>query len=68
MSRDSIMPFGKYKGETLEEIYIHDHGYLDWMLEQRSNRQHIDRYDLNDDLSENIKNCFKEMRNVRIYK
>ena len=38
MSRYFKMPFGKYKGETLEEIYIEDVGYLEWLQDQIMNK------------------------------
>jgi hypothetical protein len=35
---DSVMPFGKYKGETLGDIALNDARYLDWLL---SNATHL---------------------------
>ena len=32
--RDYVMPFGKYKGSTLEEIYIEDPSYLEWCVDE----------------------------------
>jgi hypothetical protein len=64
MSKDYRMPFGKYKGETLEEIYVEDVGYLEWLREEmvcKGDEQ-------SKALAERIVNCFKEMRNVRICK
>jgi len=55
--RNFKMPFGKYKGETLEEIYIEDIGYLEWLLDTISDE---------DPLRLKIHQCFKEMRKVRI--
>lgn len=31
--RDYVMPFGKHKGETLEEIFVEDPRYLEWCVE-----------------------------------
>jgi uncharacterized protein (DUF3820 family) len=31
----SIMPFGKNKGKTVEEIFKEDSGYLVWLRQQR---------------------------------
>lgn len=58
-ARDFKMPFGKYKGETLEEIYVENVGYLEWLLEQDS---------LLESTKLLIRETFKEMRNVRICK
>ena len=30
-----IFPFGKHKGKKLEDVYVADKGYLEWMLEQK---------------------------------
>lgn len=57
-ARNFKMPWGKYKGETLEEIYVENGEYLDWCLEN-----------INDEkIKEKIRQCEKEMRNVRICK
>ena len=29
-----ILPFGKYKGETLGDVYLKDRGYLVWLSNQ----------------------------------
>lgn len=55
-SREFKMPWGKYKGETLEEIYIENGSYLDWVL---GNSQ-------DENVKQKIRECEKEMRNVRI--
>lgn len=60
IAREFKMPFGRYKGETLEEIYIENVGYLEWLLENDKTYPH------NQGLKEKIEQCFKEMRNVRI--
>lgn len=65
MSRDYKMPFGKFKGETLEEIYIEDVGYLEWLRDQRIS---LPPHGVNDALVRAIDECFKQMRNVRICK
>lgn len=62
-ARDFKMPFGKYKGETLEEIYVEDVGYLDWLAADMM-QNGCDE----EDLYQKIQQCFKEMRNVRICK
>lgn len=60
-AREFKMPFGKYKGETLEEIYIHDIGYLEWLLDEcRKEEAEPSSF------GRLIQECFKEMRNVRI--
>jgi uncharacterized protein (DUF3820 family) len=59
VSRDFKMPFGKYKGETLEEIYVEDVSYLEWLKSATVPGESI---------HEKIEQCFKEMRNVRICK
>lgn len=58
MSREFKMPWGKYKGETLEEIYISDGQYFDWIVDNTENKAVV----------EAIRQCEKEMRNVRICK
>jgi uncharacterized protein (DUF3820 family) len=60
-AREFKMPWGKYKGQALEEIYIEDGAYLDWLLEAR-------RHDRTDEIVQKIYECEKEMRNVRICK
>lgn len=65
MSSDYKLTFGKYKGETLEEIYIEDVGYLDWLQESIEKGSY--RGANGKDLLEKIENCFKEMRTKRIY-
>lgn len=60
-AREFKLPFGKYLGETLEEVYIEDLNYLEWLLDKRS-------ADPEDELYQKIHECFKEMRNVRIEK
>lgn len=55
-SKDFVMPFGKHRGSTLEEIYVYDKGYLDWCLENLES----------DDIIEKIEECFEEMRFVTI--
>lgn len=60
--KDFKMPFGKYKGETLEEIYVEDVGYLDWLKDTAR------QGDESDEIVQKINQCFKEMRSVRICK
>lgn len=57
-TRTYKMPFGKHRGETLEEIYVEDGSYLDWLVEN------VD----DEILKERIRRTEKEMRNVRICK
>lgn len=59
-AREFKMPFGKYKSETLEEIYVEDLEYLEWL------RNTARQGDESDPLVQTIDQCFKEMRNVRI--
>ena len=33
MNFDTVLNFGKYKGETVEEVYQKDASYLQWCLE-----------------------------------
>lgn len=62
--REFILIFGKYRGETLEEIYIQDVGYLEWLKGTLQKKENKNKLDL--ELETAIQNCFKEMRNVRI--
>lgn len=63
-AREFKMPFGKYRGETLEEIYMENVGYLEWFRDEMccngdpSSKALVDK----------IVDCFKEMRNVKICK
>ncbi len=58
-ARNFKMPFGKFKGETLEEIYIQNPDYLDWVLDTLSDEQEA--------LKQKVRECQKEMRKVQIY-
>ena len=42
MNFDTVLNFGKYKGETIEEVYEKDASYLQWCLEN------IERFNLSD--------------------
>jgi len=35
------MPFGKYKGEELQVIYLSDKGYLHWIVKSFSNNSEV---------------------------
>lgn len=65
-ARDYRLTFGKYRGESLEEIYILDRGYMDWLLETISDKKiNFDgEYILPKDL---VNQCCSEMRNVKIF-
>lgn len=41
LSLTSLMPFGKYKGQTVEEIYKADAGYLVWLREEKKKQSHM---------------------------
>lgn len=30
---DTVMEFGKYQGETVEDINDHDSGYIEWLID-----------------------------------
>ena len=32
---DFVLPFGKYKGETLLNVFLKDSGYIDWLLQDK---------------------------------
>jgi len=34
LTRDSIMPFGKYKGQTMDDIADNDPAYIVWLAEE----------------------------------
>ena len=57
-NKDFIMPWGKYRGETLEQIYLDDRGYLDWLLSVRPDESDI--------IVKKIRGTEKEMRRVRV--
>ena len=59
-AKEFVMPFGKYRGETLEQIYLDDRSYLDWLLSAR-------KYDDSDEIVQKIRGTEKEMRRVRVY-
>ena len=42
MNFGTVLNFGKYKGETVEEVYQKDASYLQWCLEN------IERFNLSD--------------------
>ena len=54
--RDFVMPFGKYQGQTLEEIYIEDKGYIEWLVDNMEN----------DRIRESAEQCLEEMKMVTI--
>ena len=37
--RETPIPFGKYKGKTLQEIYVQDPKYFDWLRENADNME-----------------------------
>lgn len=39
MSEEFVMPFGKYRGSTLEEIHVEDPSYLHWAYETVDNEE-----------------------------
>ena len=41
----TIMPFGKYKGNLLEDIVDDDPDYVDWMLGQEWFQEYEDLYE-----------------------
>jgi len=36
-----VMPFGKYEGATIEQIYLKDPDYLDWVLREATCRNNL---------------------------
>jgi hypothetical protein len=56
-ARDFKMPFGKHKGETLEEIYIDDRDYFDWVLDNMEN----------DNIREKFELAKEDLKYVRVY-
>lgn len=56
-ARDYILKFGKYKGDTLEEVYVTDRDYFDWMLENIES----------DDIQKKLKDTVNEMTHVKVY-
>jgi len=42
MNFDTVLNFGKYKGDTIKEVYYRDSSYLQWCLEN------IERFKLSD--------------------
>lgn len=32
---DFVLPFGKYKGETLLNVFLKDSGYIDWLMQDK---------------------------------
>lgn len=57
-AREFKMPFGKYKGLDLEEIYVRDKGYLEYIYENVDDKP---------ELTEKIADLLEEMKDVRIY-
>lgn len=64
-NKDYVMPWGKYKGETLEQIYIDNRGYLDWLLEKRAKDPGLPEGE--DPIVVKIRGTEKEMRRTRVY-
>lgn len=48
------MPFGKYRGECLEDIAYQDPDYLEWVLENMDNLSN----DLTRDITEVLRRCY----------
>ncbi len=57
--RSFEFPFGKYKGQTLEDIYFDDPSYLDWCLENFGPEK--------EDIKLRIRELFIQMKKVRVY-
>jgi uncharacterized protein (DUF3820 family) len=60
-AREYKLPFGKYKGETLEDVYLENRDYLDWLVD-------VTKFDERRvELRSKIQECIREMRRVRVY-
>jgi len=55
-NRDYRMPFGKYKGSTLEEIYVDDREYLEWCADT------LDKEDIRERIADAIRDLDAHLR------
>jgi uncharacterized protein (DUF3820 family) len=35
------LPFGKYKGELITDVFLEDEGYIDWLYENLGNNDRL---------------------------
>lgn len=59
--RDFVMPFGKYKGETIGDLIFDDPGYLEWLHKNTD-------FELHADLLDEVETSYEDAaRNARLH-
>lgn len=60
-SKDYVMPFGKYKGETIADLLFDDPAYLEWLHTNTD-------FELHADLLDEVQTSYEDAaRNARLH-
>lgn len=66
-AKEHRLNFGKYRGQTLEEVYVEDKAYLEWLVDALREDDVEKGQEVPNPWIQTIKLAMKEMANVRIY-
>lgn len=61
--RELRFNFGKHRGKSLEEVYLEEKSYLEWLADL----DEADCPDFMEEWRDRAKECLTEMKKVRIY-